>query len=340
MIDHVFVGAPGLGFPYPDASYFEQYVGPTTITSETDLSTLTILENARIAAGTNPTFTADVQFNGVLYIEQPNVVNFAGNADIKGIIVGDGDLTDNSGTNQIVFNGTISSHSVAGLPESFGDLRYETGTFLMAPGFAVSMGGNFGILRGCIAANGIEFYGNAGGIIIGSILNYSEEPMVLGGNSDISILFPSVIETPPGFDYDPMLQLYSPNGGEEFVSGEEHLIRWFTTGTIDEVLVEYSIDDGLSWSSVNPPNTGNIGSYAWIVPDYESSACLVRVASATDPLLTDTSDLPFTIAPPYTCTEYPPVDFNLDCKVDLNDYAVFVAHWLECNRDPIEACDE
>lgn len=43
---------------------------------------------------------------------------------------------------------------------------------------------------------------------------------------------------------------------------------------------------------------------------------------------------------PATCTEYPAMDFNKDCKVDFRDLAIFLDSWLECNLDPPEACWE
>ncbi len=39
------------------------------------------------------------------------------------------------------------------------------------------------------------------------------------------------------------------------------------------------------------------------------------------------------------CTEYPVMDFNRDCKVDQLDLDIFMEHWLECNLDPISACN-
>ena len=86
------------------------------------------------------------------------------------------------------------------MPESFGDLRNETGTFIMAPGFDVSMGGSFDTLNGCIASNGVEFFGNAGGIIGGSVLNYSDEPMILSGNSDLYFNRTGDTGVPDGFE--------------------------------------------------------------------------------------------------------------------------------------------
>jgi hypothetical protein len=193
------VGVPAADFPIPNPEYFEQYVTGSTLSTPDVTYNNTTLENVRIAAGTNPKFTGNTVIKGVLYIEQPNVVEFGGNADITGIVVGDGDLSDNSQTNKIDFKGTVTSSSVSQLPaDQFGQLRQETGTFLMAPGFGVSFGGNFGTLNGCIVANGVTTYGNAGGEVGGSIINYSTEPMNLSGD-DIRFNKSGITDVPSGF---------------------------------------------------------------------------------------------------------------------------------------------
>jgi hypothetical protein len=179
--------------------------------ANTDTSSDTVLENIRIPAGLDPTFSGQVTIRGVVFIETPNVVVFTGGTDITGIIVGDGDIEDNSGLNQISFVGNVASHPVSDLPEEeqFSGLRDETGTFLMAPGFHASFGGSFDALCGAIAANGVEFFGNAGGTINGSILNYSDEQMMLTGNSDLFFNRSGLTEAPAGFvpelilEYDP-----------------------------------------------------------------------------------------------------------------------------------------
>lgn len=210
--NHVEVGVPATDFPFPNTSYFEQYVDGITIDSSNIgiYSTGGTFENVRIAANTDPIFSGDVTLKGVVFIEYPNQVTFTGNADIIGIVIGDGDLEDHSGTSTIDFRGNVSSTSVANLPvDQYGTLTEETGTFLMAPGFAVSMGGSFDTLNGCIAANGVEFYGNAGGIIGGSVINYSPTPMTLSGNADLYFNRSGITEVPAGFmpqiviHYDP-----------------------------------------------------------------------------------------------------------------------------------------
>ena len=206
--NHVFTGVPPTEFPLPNTSHFEQYVGDQVIDIDTDISGDATYHNVRIAAGTNPVFTDDVTLEGIVFIESPNVVTFTGSTNITGIIVGDGDVTDNSGTNQLTFLGNVSSASVTDLPDEdhFDAMRDETGTFVMAPGFNVSFGGNFGTLNGAIAANGIQFFGNAGGTIGGSVLNYSDTPMTLSGNSDL--FFNRSGTTPAGFEEVPEIILH------------------------------------------------------------------------------------------------------------------------------------
>ncbi|MHC5083096.1 MAG: PilX N-terminal domain-containing pilus assembly protein [Planctomycetota bacterium] len=207
ITEHVEVGVEEADFPIPNATHFAQYANGITIDSGTDISSLGSLDNVRIAAGTNPKFTADTQINGVLYIESPNVVEFGGNCDITGLVVAEGDYTDNSQENQLIFRGTVGSNSVDAKDDDgnyllsdskYDGLRDESGTFVMAPGFAVSFGGNFDTLNGCIVANGVEFFGNAGGEIGGSIVNYSDDPMDLTGN-DLRFNRSGLDEVPAGF---------------------------------------------------------------------------------------------------------------------------------------------
>jgi len=198
--NHVTFGAAPTEFPTPDPDYFEHYA-TSVIDSSTDTTADATFENVRIVAGTNPNFSGHVTLEGIVFIETPNVVTFTGGATVTGIIVGDGSLDDDSGVNQINFLGNVESNPVTDLPEEtqFVDIRNKEGTFLMAPGFLVTFGGSFSTLNGAIAGNGIEFFGNAGGIIEGSILNYSDRDMTLSGNSDLLFNRSGTVEIPAGF---------------------------------------------------------------------------------------------------------------------------------------------
>jgi hypothetical protein len=205
--NHVNVGVDPMPFAVPNPGYFLPYVQNTYDPN----NVLAEYENVVIPAGTNPVFGA-VTLKGVVFIQVPNVVTFTGDTDITGIIVGDGDLNDNSGTNLIFFLGTVISHPVTDLPygpqfehpDADRSLHDETGTFLMAPGFAASFGGDFDTLNGAIAANGIDFFGDAGGTVDGSVINYSPNAMTLTGNNDLYFYSSGTSEVPAGFEVVPL----------------------------------------------------------------------------------------------------------------------------------------
>ena len=133
--------------------------------------------------------------------------SFTGNTDIIGIVIGNGDLDYPSDDNQIIFRGNVDSSDVSELDSSFGDIRQETGTFLLAPGFDASFGGSFNTINGVIAASGIEFFGNAGGTVNGSVINYGDDPMTCTGSVDLVFDRSGTTENPAGFATSMVLEL-------------------------------------------------------------------------------------------------------------------------------------
>ena len=213
--NHVEFGVPPSEFPEPTPSIFAAYA-TNIVDANTDTSVDVNLTNIKIVAGTDPNFSGQATLKGVVFIETPNVVTFTGNATLTAIIVGDGDWTDDSGTNRINFSGNVESLPVCELPAEaqFEGLHDQTGTFIMAPGFHVSFTGNFTSLSGAIAGNGIEFSGNAGGTINGSIINYSNEGVTLIGNSDLQFNRSGIEEVPAGFVAEIVLH-YDPTSYSE-----------------------------------------------------------------------------------------------------------------------------
>ncbi|MBU4306680.1 MAG: hypothetical protein KKB32_02455, partial [Acidobacteria bacterium] len=103
----------------------------------------------------------------------------------------------------------------------------------------------------------------------------------------------------------PTITVTSPNGGESWMVSDSHDITWTSTGTIANVKIEYSINNGSSWSNI-VTFTANDGSYSWTIPDTPSTTCLVRISDAADNDSSDSSDAVFTIlayvAPTITVT--------------------------------------
>ncbi|MBI9019293.1 MAG: hypothetical protein JEZ07_18730 [Phycisphaerae bacterium] len=92
-------------------------------------------------------------------------------------------------------------------------------------------------------------------------------------------------------------QLLTLNGNEKLISGTIKKIKWWTRGSISEIAVEYSINNGATWFEMSPANVGNTGSYEWNVPAVDSDECLVRVSDRYQPSRYDISDTIFEIAP-------------------------------------------
>jgi len=89
------------------------------------------------------------------------------------------------------------------------------------------------------------------------------------------------------------LTIIQPNGGEVLPSASSYQIQWATSGTIDNVNLEYSIDGGLNWNTIIA-STPNTGSHNWSVPNVQTSTALVRVSDVNS-ATADISNNVFTI---------------------------------------------
>jgi len=210
---HVHIGVDAVDFPTPDTDRFRPYAIGDEINSSTDLSSYTnTLINCSIAAGTNPVFPKSQTIKGILFIEAPNIVTFSQNVALEGIIVADGDLSD-PGTNRIDFMGNFASGPY---PEGmeFDALRQEDGSSIVAPGFAASFQGNFSTLEGVVALSGVTFTGNVNALIKGTIINYSDDPMIIEGNTTMTFDRMASTKIPAGFDTYRVLT-YTPSIYEE-----------------------------------------------------------------------------------------------------------------------------
>jgi hypothetical protein len=124
---------------------------------------------------------------------------------------------------------------------------------------------------------------------------------------------------------DGTILLLDPNGGQELVAGSIYEIIWETTGTIENVLLGYSTNNGVNWTAIG--TVSNTGLYEWLVPQENSQQCLMRISGAGCPDVNDTSDDVFTI---YKCTLA--YDLNHDCVIDMLDFVLLATEWLQCGN--------
>ena len=92
----------------------------------------------------------------------------------------------------------------------------------------------------------------------------------------------------------PLLIIASPNGGEDWDGGTLRNITWNSFGTSGTVKIEFSADNGFSWSNVTA-STPDTGSYLWTVPDTSTTEALLRISDTDGGGPSDTSDGVFSI---------------------------------------------
>lgn len=203
---HIHIGVPPPVFPTVDISVFtayatNRYSGGNTLT------------NCYIPPNTNPRFAGGTTINGVLWIQAPNVVSFRGNCTINGVIVCDTNGPFDPANNQLSFAGNVSATPVQNLdPNVYGGLTKLTGAFMLAPTFYVSMTGDFGTIGGSAVVGQLSMTGNAHGIVQGSVIGMTDNPMTLNGHASITISSTGTSNYPSGMsfgnDYTPLPGTY------------------------------------------------------------------------------------------------------------------------------------
>lgn len=97
------------------------------------------------------------------------------------------------------------------------------------------------------------------------------------------------------------LMVLSPNGGEELEAGTDHEIRWYSRD-IAAVKLEYSINNGLSWSTI-VNNLTNTGLYLWEpIPSTPTTLAKIKITDVDNPANVDQSDTTFSILPEASIT--------------------------------------
>lgn len=89
------------------------------------------------------------------------------------------------------------------------------------------------------------------------------------------------------------IKLLSPAGGEEFIAGANHEIKWVAIG-VSSVKIDYSLDSGATWINL-VSYYNNSGVYVWTTPELTATNCLVRISNTENSALFDVSSSVFSI---------------------------------------------
>jgi len=97
--------------------------------------------------------------------------------------------------------------------------------------------------------------------------------------------------------YRPSLLLLEPDGKERWKAGSTQTIKWISDH-IDSIKIEYSLDGGTDWNTVVNSVAAIPSTYLWMLPDTQSTSCLVKISDVLDAGIKDVSDALFTIYRP------------------------------------------
>jgi hypothetical protein len=196
---HIHKGVPEPRFPDIDTTVYAQYV------KNVYTAGMTVLDNCVIPAGTGtpaaPLKLSAVTIRGVLYIEGANVIEFAGNTTIQGVIVTANNVPLNTTNNLLYFSGNVSAQPMSTLPVSYGDERTLTGAFIIAPSYRVKMFGNFGTVNGSISCAQFQMGGSAEGTVRGSIIQMADLATTIDGSADVVIASVGTTQYPAGVTF-------------------------------------------------------------------------------------------------------------------------------------------
>jgi hypothetical protein len=155
--------------PTADTSIYKPFATNTYVPGNT------YYENIVIEPMGTVTFAAGTVIKGVVYIKQPNIVNFNGNVSITGVIVSENNGLGIPGvTNTVTFSGNGGSkqgvQSLPDDPQFLGLKALGGGPFIVAPQFQVNLTGNFGSVNGHVVGDGVTITGSSNASFTGSAI--------------------------------------------------------------------------------------------------------------------------------------------------------------------------
>ena len=77
------------------------------------------------------------------------------------------------------------------------------------------------------------------------------------------------------------LTITSPSTSDTFTEGQQTEITWQSTGTVANVKLNYSLNNGTDWTEIIA-STPNDGAHPWTVPSGSSQTCKIKIEDAVD----------------------------------------------------------
>jgi hypothetical protein len=93
---------------------------------------------------------------------------------------------------------------------------------------------------------------------------------------------------------DPVLTLTGPTNGTKWNASIPNEITW-DSEFIADVKIEFSSDNGQSWTEVTESNSAHYRSFTWPATNIVSTECLIKISDVANPDVFDITEIPFTL---------------------------------------------
>ncbi|MEO0404620.1 MAG: hypothetical protein AAF193_07090, partial [Bacteroidota bacterium] len=90
-------------------------------------------------------------------------------------------------------------------------------------------------------------------------------------------------------NYAQSITVTSPTTGDIYQGCNTYNITWTDSGTSEFYSIDYSVDNGSTWTSIATFYNTSSGFYSWEVPNIQSTSALVRVQDSNNALVEGTS---------------------------------------------------
>jgi len=137
---------------------------------------------------------------------------------------------------------------------------------------------------------------NSGNVFVTGYTKSTDYPVTSGaydesynGESDVFVT---------KIDINTQLFITSPNGGEMLQAQTQYNITWQSNNIVN-VKIEYSTDNGSTWSIIVNSTPAANQSYQWTVPSVVSTQNIIRITDTANPTFNDVSDESFSIYIPF-----------------------------------------
>ncbi len=94
---------------------------------------------------------------------------------------------------------------------------------------------------------------------------------------------------------DPSIELLAPTGGIHWNAANDNEITW-ESAFIADVKIEFSSDNGQTWTNIIESTSANTRSFDWEAPNVVSDECLVKISDVANPDVFSITESPFTLS--------------------------------------------